>query len=113
MHLALPATLLHRIACVVRTTGLRLRGSRSRSIAEPTGHLLRLRPDRAARIPRDAPSITCMRGCVWLTVADDPQDRFLTSGEAFDVPRDRAVVVQAQDGREAVVCIDWRDALIR
>jgi hypothetical protein len=49
--------------------------------------------------------LRCRQGCVWITVAGHRDDVFLAAGEAWTVPGDGLVLVEAERGA-AIVELD-------
>ena len=66
-------------------------------------HLLPGTPLRLRRI--GGQRIQCRQGCVWITVAGHGDDIFLAAGEAWTVPGDGLVLVEAERGA-AIVGLD-------
>ncbi len=65
--------------------------------AERVGY--ELAKDKAMTLPqRNAIVIKCHAGMLWLTIAGDAGDYFLSTGESITCQKDRAVVVEAMRG---------------
>jgi len=70
-------------------------------------------------VSADAVWLSVLRGRVWVTRANDPDDHFLDSGQSIRLPRGRGALIGAE-GRAQIMLLkapsrlgDWRAAIQR
>lgn len=59
----------------------------SEEICLPTGHPIRLHDAAGTRV-------RCLHGTIWITVANEPDDVFLGSGQSYLIPRNGLSLVE-------------------
>ncbi|MBL8429064.1 MAG: DUF2917 domain-containing protein [Dechloromonas sp.] len=85
-----------------------------REVDLPQDHPIRLQDAAGTRV-------RCLRGTIWITVASEPDDIFLSTGQSYLIPRNGLSLVELLDGgsielerqRPFGKLREWLDGLVR